>query len=185
MERKFGKDDVLRFIYGELPEECHEDFLSALCTDEELYNTFEELQEAHDGLEVVDLEPSEHSVGKVLQFARESCRERTGGKLLPHKGRFALTHAVSLLMVILSVVTIALGVYGLKAADNDSPALSTESLQLEVPMLQRKLDMMRREIHHIRNNKEAILPVYHNTYRLVNTSEFAPTDKNIVFLNIK
>lgn len=184
MERKFDKDDVLKFIYGELPPEDHESFLAALCTDEELFNTFEELQEAHDGLEVVDLEPSEHSVGKILQFARESCRERTGGNLLPNKGKFALTHAMSLLMVLLSVLTIGLGVYGLRKTD--APAkVSADALQLEAPSLQRKLNMMQRELHHIRNNNEAILPVYHNTYRLVNTSQFAPTDKNIVFLNIK
>jgi hypothetical protein len=52
--------------------------------------------------------------------------------------------------------------------------------------LDQRLDFARHRLEGILEDRDdAVVPVHHDTYRLVNTNLFAPSDQEVVFLNIK
>ena len=55
MKRKYTKNDVLKYLYGEMDPAEQNVFLDALCTDDELFETFEALKNALSDEEILEL----------------------------------------------------------------------------------------------------------------------------------
>ena len=72
MEKRFSKEDVLRYLYREMDPGEQEAFLNALTEDEELWEEFETLSEAHEDLKDTELNASETSLAKIRKQASQS-----------------------------------------------------------------------------------------------------------------
>lgn len=70
MKKRFGDNDIIRFLYNEMAPHENEVFLDALTKDEELWDRYEYFQEVGDQLEEVEFEPSAASVANVMAFVK-------------------------------------------------------------------------------------------------------------------
>jgi hypothetical protein len=193
MKEAFDENDILRFIYDELEPLEHEAFVEALMEDEDLFNRYEELKEAHSSLASTSLEaPSDISVHRVMSFARKSVRERPGAAFLLTHGKSKMVgfnHLVSVLMVFFTVGTIAVAMLTYDKVVREEAPQATMSLDWDDTQLNQKINFARFNLNNIRgNNREAVLPVYHDTYRVVKTSNFTnlgSPGRNVEFIHIK
>jgi len=114
MRRKYGKNDILRFIYGEMEGAEHDEFLDALCTDEQLFETYEQIQEGQQQLKPVDLAPSTESVARIQHIAGAAARRKRTRtpQLVTGKNKFLNQHHVlSVCMVFFTCLTIGIAMY--------------------------------------------------------------------------
>lgn len=192
MKRKFDKDDVLKFLYGELDPSDTDAFMDALVTDEELFGAFEELKEIQEELDEVELDPSQASIDAVMKEVHTPTPELVPAGVLdtdfsprpksPGKG---IRQLVSVFMIVFSVFTIVFAVRSYQS--ENQPAISNLQdaiFQWDDSQLTDHLEHARMHLNNIQGDREAIFPVHHNTYRLVNTSIFSPAAKSVVLLNI-
>ncbi|MEZ4825016.1 MAG: hypothetical protein R3C61_01800 [Bacteroidia bacterium] len=70
--RKFTDEDIIRFIYDEMKPHESEAFLVELCSDESLWERYEQLQETAGMASSVVYEPSEQSVQNIMDYVRET-----------------------------------------------------------------------------------------------------------------
>lgn len=192
MKRKYTKNDVLRYIYGEMPPAEHNDFLDAIREDEELFETFEALNAAQEDLSPVELTPSIRSVGAVMSYARHAAGTgRRGHNPFLATGKNKIMnfhHVVSIVMVFFTCITIALAMYAYqKAATPDNTwSLTPTSNDLINHALDQRLDFARERLQNIMDNRrETVVPVHHDTYRVVPTDIATPTSNEVVLVNIK
>ncbi|MEM6270806.1 MAG: hypothetical protein AAF998_15300 [Bacteroidota bacterium] len=192
---KYTKNDVLKFLYGEMSPAEQDGFLDALCTDEELFSAFEAMKKAADDLEPVEMAPSEGSVDRVMHFARSAARDRrrnpaTRSPFSIHKNPklSAFHQMVSLVMVICTFLTVGLAtvVYRKAAEPENNWGMTETHDQFENVSLDNRLQFIRHQLDDIMDDShEAVMPVHHNTYRLVNTDLFSTEPQPVIFLNIK
>ncbi len=192
MKKKFTENDVLRFMYGEMAPAEHDAFLDALYDDEALFEKFEELKAAQTELQSVELTPSEASVSRVIKYAKRAVRERRPRRTkLAYNGNgsmFAFNHVVSIVMVVFTVVTIGIAtlVYSKESKPESSWTMTPTHEELMDSELDNRLDMARERLHNMMDHKrETIVPVHHDTYRVVTSNLFAPNDGNVVLLHVK
>lgn len=196
MKKKFDDNDVLKFLYGELSPADHDDFVEALCCDDALFETYEELKSAHDDLgevgEIGLLEPSEDTMDAIMDYvqttARPSVRERVtaigvSGKKVPV---FGMTQLVSALMVCftLGFVWFSIQMYGTKS-HTETTLNDATGLEWDSSSLSDHLDRARMQLDNLAEDREVPYPVHHNTYRLVNSNLFSPAAKSVILLNIR
>lgn len=191
MRRKYGKNDILKFIYGEMSPAEHDDFLDALCTDDELFEAYEALKSGQDQLPRIDLAPSETSVDRVMHFAHAAAaRRKPPATALAFGKNKALNyhHLVSVLMVFFTCFTIGIAMY-LYNRDNTPQSNwsnSQDVMQFDNQSLDQRLDFARQRLESIIDDQRpAPMRLYHNTYRLVNTDLTGATSQGVVLLNIK
>ncbi|GEM_PF-2298156 len=72
MKRKFTDDDILRFLFDEMEQIESESFLSALCSDEILWERYEYFQEIVEKTSGLSYEPSEYSCQKIMAYVKET-----------------------------------------------------------------------------------------------------------------
>lgn len=192
MKKKFDKNDVLKFLYGELSPADHDDFVEALCCDDELFEAFEELKSAQEDLgEPELLEPSEESLDAIMDFVhtttRPSVRERVtaigvSGKKSP---LFGTAQLVSTLMVCFTIglIWFSVKLYGGQKGPEQA-GLATE-LDWDSQSLTDRLERARLHLNNLADDRAVPYPVHHNTYRLVNSNLFTPAAQGVVFLNIR
>lgn len=71
MKTKYGDNEILRFIYDEMSPKESEAFLDALTQDENLWARYEYFQETSDQVGSFLLEPSDVSIGKIMEVVKE------------------------------------------------------------------------------------------------------------------
>ena len=190
MKRKYNSNDILRYIYGEMEPQEHDEFLDALCTDDKLFKQFEQLQEAQKPLATVELSPSKASVDKVMHFAGTSARRRVASGKNPAAGKVGLFqhHIVSVGMVFFTciMIGIALFAYKMSTVDENNWSNSKDALKFENNALDQRLQFAKERLGDIIDNQTSTpLPVHHDTYRLVNTDLSQDVEPGVVLLNIK
>ena len=188
MGKTFDKNDVLRFLYDEMDPTEQEIFLDQLCTDEELWDTYEELKATKELLEPEALieTPSVRSIQKVLNFARHSVLYSPEPSGVSGHRSVPLHIILSVIMIVCTSLTIGVGVY----AYNSFPAESiytpeTTQVQWDNSHLDRRIQKVKLNLQNLSGNRETVLPFYHDTYRLVKTADFSPAAANVVLLNLK
>lgn len=192
MKKKFTENDVLRFLYGEMSPSEHDAFLDAMYEDEELFEKFEELKAAQAGLQPVELAPSEKSVSRVMSYARRAVRDRRPKRTkLAYAGGgslFAFNQMVTVIMVVFTCVTIGVAtfIYSKASKDENNWTMTPTHEELIDQDLDDRLDLARKRLNNILDSKrETIVPVHHDTYRVVTSNLFAPTDENVVLLHVQ
>lgn len=68
MKRRFSDDDLLRFLYNEMPPADSERLLDALVKDEALMERYESFQEIAESLSEVKYEPSKRSTDAIMAY---------------------------------------------------------------------------------------------------------------------
>lgn len=192
MKKKFDKNDVLRFLYGELNEEEQNAFFDALTTDEELSATYDELSQSLDVLEDTSFEPSDISVGAVVAYVRTTspavvAEAEKRSVTSPRVRRFNFRKQVaSAAMVIFAVGTVLFTLKAFSAPENaNANGLTSAQYEWDTASFSEHLDHARMHLQNLSDDREVVAPVHHNTYRLINTNSFSPSDAGIVFLNIQ
>lgn len=188
MGKTFDKNDVLRFLYDEMEPIEQDDFLDQLCNDEELWNTYEELKASKEQLEpkVLIDDPSVRSIQKVLNFARHSVLHSPEPSGVSGHRRVPFHIVLSVIMVICTSLTISLGVYAYNHSSDDTIYTSeTTQVQWDISHLDRRIQKVKLNLQNLSGNRETVLPLYHDTYRLVKTADFSPGAANVVLLNLK
>lgn len=189
--RKYDKDDVLKYVYGELSPTEEGDFVEAMCSDEELFAWYQEVKDLQDDLEASredlteELEPSEFAVHRVLNYARQTAKEaETAGIPLPPKRNLRLQLAGSAMVAVTALfVTFTVLIYQSSMARQQT--VLNSSLEWDNTDLDQRIQLARLNADNINGDREVIMPVYSNTYRLIRTDDFAPTLQNIVLLSIE
>lgn len=192
MGRKFSNEDAIRFLYGEMDAAEQEAFLDALIEDEELFGEVEALKNAKQTLSPLELSPSKASTDRILYHARKATRDNSRkATRFVSTGRERVInfhHLVSVAMVLFTCVMVGAAMFAYQKATNpDSKWEMTDTkVEFEDAALDDRLDFARQRLQAIIDDrKETVVPVHHDTYRLVNTDLFAPEDRSVVFLNIK
>lgn len=192
MKKKFTDNDVLRFLYGEMSPSEHDAFLDALYEDEELFCKFEELKAAQEGLQSVELAPSEASVTRVMHYARRAAHDhRPRRAKLAYAGGgslFAFNQMVTIVMVIFTCITIGVAtyVYSKASKPENNWTMTPTHEELIDHQLDNRLNLARERLNNILDSKrETIVPVHHDTYRVVTSDLFAPQNENVVLLHVK
>lgn len=191
MRRKYGKNDILKFIYGEMSPEDHDGFLDALCTDDELFEAYEEIKNGQDNLVPVELEPSDASVDRIMHFANAANSRRKPPQQALAFGKSTFLnyhHVVSVVMVFFTCFTIgiAMYLYNKDKAPENNWSTSRDVLQFENQSLDQRLHFARQRLESIIDDERpAPMQLHHNTYRLVNTDLSRPAAQGVVLLNIK
>jgi hypothetical protein len=192
MKKKFTENDALRFIYGEMSPAEHDAFLDALYEDEALFEKFEELKSAQAELQPVVLTPSEASVTRVLGYAKRAVRDRRPKRnKLAYAGNgsmFAFNHVVTIVMVVFTCVTIGIAtmVYSKASRQESNWTMTPTHEELLDSELDNRLNLARERLHNIMDpQRNTLVPVHHDTYRVVTADLFAPKDGNVVFLHVK
>ena len=185
--KKYSKNDILKFIYGEMSSPEQDAFLDALCTDEALFQEFEAIKEGHEQLLAVNLSPSTNSIDRILHVAGNTARRRN---LRPVQGRktFGFSQIVSTGMVFATcfILGIAIYIYKKDTTPTNNWASSKDALEFNNHSLDQRLDFARHRLEKIINNKtSAPMPVHHDTYRLVQTDPASGQSQSVVLLNIK
>ncbi len=192
MKKKFTDNDVLRFLYGEMSPSEHDAFLDAMYEDEELFEKFEELKAAQASLQPVELTPSEKSVSRVMSYAKRAVRNpRAKRAKLAYNGSgsmFAFNQIVTIVMIVLTIVTVGVAtvVYSKASKPENSWTMTPTHEEFLDHALDDRLDLARERLNNILDSKrETLVPVHHDTYRVVTSDLFAPQDGNVVLLHVK
>lgn len=189
MRKKYSKNDILKFIYGEMSPREHDEFCDALCTDEELFETFEAIREGQGQLSPVELSPSDQSVNRILHFAGVNSRRRNRRPVSSDKGGFLSTpHLVSIFMVFFTVISVGIVLYAYKreSTPQNNWSISKDAMEFDNVSLDQRLDFARERLGNIIDNRQtAPMRLHHDTYRLVNTDLSNEQPGQVVLLNIK
>ena len=188
MERKFDKDDILKYVYGELPPAEEGDLIEAMCADEELFAYYQEVKEVQDGLDDArpaveeELTPSEFAVSEVLNYVADT-RERHAARHAPRRILGIRLPAMGMVAATLAFVAFTALIYRSSLRVDAAPLVSTQAWDMSD--LQHRMQLARLNASNLNGNREVITPVYSNTYRLIKTGDFAPAVQNVVLLSIE
>jgi len=64
--------NILRFVFEEMKDEEASSFLSELCSDDELWDSYEEVDSHVEALQGCEVEPSQESLDNVMAYVRSS-----------------------------------------------------------------------------------------------------------------
>lgn len=70
MTKTFTQDDVIRYLYEEIPEKEKSQFENALTCNEELVDLFHELNAVKHSLDKAQIHPSESVVQNILDYSK-------------------------------------------------------------------------------------------------------------------
>ncbi len=113
MKRSFTNEDIIRFLYNEMPDEEAEQFLDAVCVDEKLWERYEYYQNIVDIIPKEVLTPSSESVDSVMTYVastnsvKQTFRTRRGISILWFNKIVSLN--AFLLLMVSAVVTSIIG----------------------------------------------------------------------------
>ncbi len=187
MEKKFSKEDVLRYLYGEMAGDEEQYFLDALVKDEALWMDFEQLKETKDQLSAAELQPSESSISKIKAFAKTQIQRTTRRNKRQGKVKFLSLNLVMALVMVLFIASVSLyGIYRYQQV-SDEPVVERNQSRLmwDDPSLDNKIKEIQYDIRNLSAQREVPVHMIHNTYRLVNLNPASPCGENVVLLNLK
>lgn len=70
MTKTFTQDDVVRYLYDDIPQTDRQEFEKALICDSELLDLFHELRATKRQLDNVQKEPGNHVVKNILDYSK-------------------------------------------------------------------------------------------------------------------
>lgn len=70
MTKTFTQNDVIRYIYGEIPDEDKLAFENAMICDSELLDLFHELRNVKNQLNTVEMNPRDHVIKNILNYSK-------------------------------------------------------------------------------------------------------------------
>ena len=161
MSKRFTDDDILRFIYDEMPLSESNAFLDELCLDEALWQQYERLQEISEKVSGLSFEPSESTTQNILQHVadtRPAPIEAVPAAPLKIKvptARRSLNTALLGVLFLLGSATIGTAVYFGYATQESLQAeqipASEQILEWEEPMIDEEIQSIRESIDEIRD----------------------------------
>ena len=158
MKQNFTEEDIIRFLFNEMPSQESNNFLDALCKDEELWENFEKYQQVSDKLVPIQLTPSDQSIQHIMDFVSDT-QEVAGKK--SGKG-FTSSRVNTLLLsglILLATGTILGSVYHGKIADPSGNAISQQQeavlLDWEEKELDLQIESIKEEIQNLKQQNEA------------------------------
>lgn len=133
--RKPNKEKrILRFVFDEMEETEASDFLSELCSNDELWDTYEEWEGAIDEIKDAEAGPSQKSVDNIMSFVTESNpknqRNGLGGLIDRFFTGMNLHATLAAAMLVFVLVGIAGSIYKIKRSQNLSPDVKNVSHQV-------------------------------------------------------
>ncbi|MEL6629177.1 MAG: hypothetical protein AAFQ83_10025 [Bacteroidota bacterium] len=72
MKKHFNDEDLIRFLYDEMSQEEADHLLSILCTDEKLWQRYEELQDTITEVKMSELSPSVEVCDQIMAYVKDS-----------------------------------------------------------------------------------------------------------------
>lgn len=72
MKKRFTDEDIIRFLCDEMPQAESDALLTALVSDEDLWQRFEALQQTMESFSALSYEPAESSIQAIQSYVRES-----------------------------------------------------------------------------------------------------------------
>ncbi|MEM7367567.1 MAG: hypothetical protein AAF587_03130 [Bacteroidota bacterium] len=177
MKRQFKDEDIIRFLFDEMSQAEGEQFLSAICADETLWDRYEYFQDMVEQIPSMSYEPSALSCQKVLEYVRDTAEESIGASIAdqtptPGPHRKSLLDFLPVKINPNAVVAVALGLflmigamsiaYKLQRGAIDNPntintaqqldpiELEEEKLDWDDSDIQKKLDQVRNGIENLK-----------------------------------
>lgn len=137
MKQEFKDDDILRFLYDEMDHSESEAFLEALCIDESLWERFENFQSVKKEVAELSFEPSDVSIGNIMDFVKES--NPTEQKAPKGKSSSSFT-GVNLLLTLTLIMAASFAIIGSFWQSNDNYLSVSEQLIQNNSTIEDKLD---------------------------------------------
>lgn len=159
MKKKYSDEDILRFLYDEMEGDERESFMDHLCTDEELWERYEEFSDVVQRLAELRIEPSELSVEKVLAFAK-TYDPAVQPLAEASVRRFPFRIHLNTVLLLMGILMVSAAVFGVRKHDK-APVLQEQMVKSEPPAemirwddsdLEAKLQDVRNGIEEIQNN---------------------------------
>ncbi len=70
MTKTFTQNDVIRYIYGEIPDDEKLAFENAMICDTELLDLFHELRNVKNQLNLIKKNPRSHVINNILDYSK-------------------------------------------------------------------------------------------------------------------
>jgi hypothetical protein len=189
MEKNYSKNEILKFIYGELEPAEERDFIEALYSDADLFQEFEELQESQTQLNAVEINfhPSEESLKAVMKHVTQGATrtKRSPIGLVTGKGIPGVKFFATVGMVTFSVMLIAFMMVAYQKAAGPETSNPEDVLAWEAPAIQNNLTFVKASLGNMSGKRELLVPVRHKTYRVVNTADYKLAPAPVVLVNVK
>lgn len=188
MQKNYSKSEILKFLYGELDPAEEKDFVEALYSNEELFQEFEQLQEAHQGLSEVKVEvaPSEAAVQAVMSHvARTPARPERAQLGIVGRGLPGVRFFATVGMVTFSLVLVGFLLFAWQKASQPLASAPAEVTSWEAPAIHNRINVVKANLNNLSGSRLLPIEVRHNTYRLVNTGRFEPEPAPVVLVNVK
>jgi len=122
MKKRNKEKNIIRFVFDEMAEQEADSFLSDLCAEDELWDSYEEIDGTVELVKEAEVHPSQASLDNIMAFVAESNPQRVEAEddtatFLGIKLHKVLTVA----MVIFVMVGIGSSVYKIRRSQSLSP----------------------------------------------------------------
>ena len=185
MEKKFTKNDVLRYLYNEMEVAEEQLFMEALLRDEDLWQEFELLKESQESLGETMTEPSPETMAKVRLAVRKAARKNKSARTVTAR-LFSIPFVLATTTVLFCAGITLFGLYNYQKISGEQVVNSNQTrLRWDDPILDQRMQNVRFGIQNMGGARNIPVPFIHNTYRLINVNQSSPCGQNVVLLNLK
>lgn len=185
MEKKFTKNDVLRYLYNEMGASEEQLFMDALLADEVLWQEFELLKESQEMLGESVAEPSPETMAKVRLALRKAARKTRSGKTATAR-LFSLPLVLAVTTVLFCAGASLFGLYHYQKVSGEQVVQASQPrLRWDDPALEQRIQNVRFNINNMSDERNIPVPLIHNTWRLINVNQPSPCGQNVVLLNLR
>ncbi|MEM7659310.1 MAG: hypothetical protein AAF399_24535, partial [Bacteroidota bacterium] len=80
MKKAFNDEDIIRFLFDEMKQGESEQFLDAICADEDLWDRYEYFQTVVEEISDLSYEPSDYSCQTIMNYVKETATPVEGIK---------------------------------------------------------------------------------------------------------
>ncbi len=138
---RYNDEDILRFLYDEMPSEESEAFLTALCSEEGLWERYEMFQEVVEQASGLRFEPSEESMQRIQDVVKAT--PALPAHALANTDQAPVTHAsrpaiVNNLVMAVMALLVGIGLAFVSPEDSTDLSLSasvTNEVTVSSPLL--------------------------------------------------
>jgi hypothetical protein len=119
MKRQFKDEDIIRFIYEEMNPKESDVFLTELCSDESLWERYEQFQTLNEKVANAVIEPSDEACEKVMAFVKETASLQ---KQIPQKtpnpiqsflaGKIPVAISLNAIIVVALILFVSVAILG-------------------------------------------------------------------------
>ncbi|MEO0898314.1 MAG: hypothetical protein AAFY71_18015 [Bacteroidota bacterium] len=123
MKKRNKEKDIIRFVFDEMKQTEADSFLTDLCSDDELWDTYEEVDETVAQLKEAEVLPSQESLDNIMAFV-ESSKDDVQEKAQEDNSTFLgvkLHKLLTVAMAIFLMVGVTSSVYKIRRSQNISP----------------------------------------------------------------